>query len=81
MYHASIPLDCLPPGRSAQIEQLVGCPEHVQRLEEMGLRQGTMVEMVRHGRPCIIRVGGYKLCFRRSDELSVQVRTPEIAGG
>ncbi len=79
MYNASIPLDCLPPGRTAEISQLAGCPEHVQRLQEMGLREGTLVKMVRHGRPCIIRVGGYKLCFRRSDELSVQVRTQDMA--
>jgi Fe2+ transport system protein FeoA len=79
VYNSSIPLDCLPPGRTGEISQLAGCPEHVQRLQEMGLREGTLVEMVRHGRPCIIRVGGYKLCFRRSDELSVQVRTLEIA--
>jgi Fe2+ transport system protein FeoA len=77
--NSSIPLDSLPPGRTAEISQLAGCPEHVQRLEEMGLREGTSVEMLRHGRPCIIRVAGYKLCFRRSDELSVQVRTPEFA--
>jgi Fe2+ transport system protein FeoA len=77
--NSTIPLDSLPPGRTAEISQLAGCPEHVQRLEEMGLREGTLVEMLRHGRPCIIRVAGYKLCFRRSDELSVKVRTLEIA--
>jgi Fe2+ transport system protein FeoA len=75
-----IPLDCLQPGRTAEISQLTGCPDHVQRLQEMGLREGTLVQMVRHGRPCIIRVGGYKLCFRHSDDLSVQVKMLEIAG-
>jgi ferrous iron transport protein A len=70
-----VPLDRLAAGRCAEIDRFEGCPEHIHRLEEMGLRRGTTVEVVRCGRPCILRVGGNRVCFRRSDLLSVLVRT------
>lgn len=68
-----IPIDRLRPGQSAWIDRFVGCTEHVRRLEEMGLRPGMQVKVVRHGRPCIIRAGGYRLGFRCSDVLGVMV--------
>ncbi|MBM4089040.1 MAG: ferrous iron transport protein A [Planctomycetes bacterium] len=75
-----IPLDCVLPGRTAEVEQLVGCAEHVRRLEEMGVRRGTVVEVLRCGKPCIVRVGCNRLCFRCSDLLSVLVRDTHTGG-
>jgi Fe2+ transport system protein FeoA len=69
-----VPLDGLRPGQWARVDQLVGCPEHVRRLEEMGLRAGMLVQMLRRGRPCIVRAGGNRLCFRCSKRLGVWVR-------
>ena len=69
-----IPLELLAPGQSAQIERVYGDAEQVHRMEEMGLRNGTQVEMVQAGSPCIIRLAGSKLCFRESELLSVFVR-------
>ena len=57
--------------------QVVGQPEQVHRLEELGLRGGTTVEMVQNGSPCIIRLAGHKLCFRADDMLHVLVRRGE----
>ena len=56
-------------GQTAQVSQVLGRPEQVQRLEELGLRGGATIEMVQTGTPCIIRLGGHKLCFR-ADELT-----------
>ncbi len=64
-----IPLNLLSPGQSADVGQVVGMPEHVQRLEELGLRGGAKVEMIQSGSPCIIRLAGHKLCFRSDDEM------------
>ena len=75
-----IPLDRVPPGQRVLIARLVGCPEHVRRLEEMGLRHGMVVQVVRRGRPCIVRVGGNRLCFRCSELLGVLVRGCQVAG-
>ena len=72
-------LDRVPAGRSVQVARLVGCPEHVRRLEEMGLRPGMVVQIVRRGRPCIVRAGGNRLCFRCSELLGVLVRSCPVA--
>ncbi|MCU0960071.1 MAG: ferrous iron transport protein A [Pirellulaceae bacterium] len=69
-----MPLDQTPPGRRATIVRLSGCPEHVRRLQEMGLRRGTTVHVVRSGRPCIVRVSGNRLCIRCSELLGVWVQ-------
>jgi len=63
----------LPVGRSARVSRIVGLPWHVHRLEEFGLRDGTTVEMFRQGNPCIVRVGGNKVCLRTDDRLDVLV--------
>jgi ferrous iron transport protein A len=73
-----IPLSLLKSGCTALVGQILGRPEQVHRLEELGLRDGTQVEMLQAGSPCIIRLAGHKLCFRADDLLSVLVR-PGVA--
>lgn len=73
------PLHLLAVGQSARIGQLVGRPDEVHRLEELGLRTGAAVEMVQPGTPCIIRLGGHKLCFRDSELFSVLVTMGDAA--
>jgi Fe2+ transport system protein FeoA len=68
-----IPLAHMATGTKARIGQLVGNPEQVQRLEELGLRHGTTIEMLRTGSPCIIRSAQSKLCFRENEALGVLV--------
>ncbi len=77
--HELIPLHILERGQTAEVGQLMGLPEQVLRLEELGLRQGAVVEMVDPGVPCIVRVAGSKLCFRNGDLLSVLVRPGAVA--
>jgi ferrous iron transport protein A len=71
--HDLIPIISLLPGQISEVRQLVGPPELVRRLEELGIRAGTMIEMVRAGSPCIVRVGTTKLCFRDAEKCSVLV--------
>lgn len=73
-----MPLRSLSPGNSAEIGQLLGDPQHVHRLEELGLRVGTKIEMVQSGDPCIIRLSGTKLCIRENEALSVFVQNGDI---
>ncbi|MFO0871617.1 MAG: FeoA family protein [Pirellulales bacterium] len=70
-----LPLVQLEPGQRAQVTQLMGMPDQVHRLEELGLRAGSTVEMVQSGSPCIIRLDGTKLCFRESEAFSVLVKS------
>ena len=72
--HHLIPLHRLARGTTAYVGQLLGRPEEVHRLEELGLRDGAEIEMVQSGSPCIIRLRGQKLCFRADELLSVLVR-------
>jgi Fe2+ transport system protein FeoA len=77
--HDLIPLHRLSVGLTASVGQLLGRPEQVHRLEELGLRGGVQVEMLQTGSPCIIRLAGHKLCFRAEELLSVLVRPGAVA--
>ncbi len=69
-----IPLNLLATGQTGQISEVMGCPDEVHRLQEIGLRGGTQIEMVRSGSPCIIRLGGQKLCLRADELTNILVR-------
>jgi ferrous iron transport protein A len=69
----SVPLKHLPAGQSACIRSVTGHPDHVHRLEELGLRSGTKIEMFRQGNPCIVRLACSKVCLRTDDLLHVLV--------
>jgi ferrous iron transport protein A len=74
-----IPITQLRSGEVAEISQVVGPPEHVRRLEELGLRGGARLEIVRGGSPCIVRVAGATLCFRHDELLRVLVTPRKTA--
>jgi len=60
-------------GQAAFIHEIQGHPDHIHRLEELGLRGGSRIEMFRPGNPCIIRFAGNKICLRADDLLNVLV--------
>lgn len=69
-----VPVKFLSRGQSAEIAQLVGRPDQVQRLHELGLRPGAQVELVQAGSPCILRLNGQRLCFRETELVGILVR-------
>jgi Fe2+ transport system protein FeoA len=71
--HELVSIASLLPGQVAEVRQIVGRPEQVRRLEELGVRGGVMLEIVQAGTPCIVRVGATKLCFRDGELCSVLV--------
>lgn len=71
--HDLIPINMIPPGQQAEVRQIVGQPEHIRRLEELGVRGGVILEVVQTGTPCIIRIGTTKLCFRDGEMCAVLV--------
>lgn len=77
--HDLIPLALIPIGRHAHVEHVTGNPDHVRRLNEMGLSGGRRIEMLQPGSPCIIRLEGHKLCFRADEVTSVLVKLEESA--
>jgi len=76
--HDLIPLSQLRAGQSARVGQLMGAPDEVHRLEELGLREGESVEMVQSGSPCIVQLSGSRLCFRHTDLFNILVQ-PGVA--
>jgi Fe2+ transport system protein FeoA len=70
-----LPLELLSPGETARIHEINGSPDVVHRLHEMGLNQGTCVEMIRPGRPCIIAVDNHRFSFRGEEAAVVLVET------
>jgi Fe2+ transport system protein FeoA len=75
--HDLIPLQMLPAGTRGQIAQLLGQNEEIHRLEELGMRVGTPVEVVQSGSPCIVKLGSSKLCFRDNEGFRVLVAVGE----
>ena len=72
---SDIPLSMVRSGSIVRISQIVGGCDDVKRMAELGLQNGTEVEMVQSGSPCIVRVGHCKLCFRQSDILNILVKS------
>jgi ferrous iron transport protein A len=75
----AIPLTMLRRGEVANVQQLVGAPESVRRLHELGVRSGALIEIVRGGSPCIIRIEGTTLCFRDDEQVKVLVSPRKTA--
>ena len=66
-----MPLHFLAAGQKARIGQVLGGPEEVHRLEEMGVRQGAAIEVLQPGNTCIIRLEGQRLCFRGDEQFHI----------
>ncbi len=71
------PLSAMSPGTSGVVSELRIPPENRGRLLEMGLINGTVVELVRFapmGDPVEIKVRGYHLSIRRHEAELILVR-------
>jgi ferrous iron transport protein A len=69
-------LDQLRPGQRGRIDTLAGSDPLVQRLMEMGLLEGEVVEVLGFaplGDPLEVRLGDYRLSLRRSEAARVGV--------
>ena len=73
----TFPLQMLAAGQRARIDQLVGRPDEVHRLEELGMRVGQRVEVLQSGSTCIVQLDGARLAFRDHEGFLVLVRLGE----
>ena len=74
-----ISLSALRPGQVAEIGDVVGTVAHVRRLHELGLRVGALLQVIRGGSPCILRVDGSTLCFRDDGSLRLMALSRQSA--
>ncbi|QDT14061.1 FeoA family protein [Alienimonas californiensis] len=59
-----IPLDLLRTGESGTVAEILGDAPAVHRLEELGLRIGAAVSVLREGPPALLALGSQRFCFR-----------------
>ena len=57
-----------------EVEDVTGQPGWVGRLAELGIRQGSRVQVVQPGSPCLLNVSGCRLCLRPGDCSQILVR-------
>lgn len=70
-----LPLETLRANESGRITLVDGEASAVQRLAEMGLREGATLRMIRPGEPSIIALGDHRLSVRLSDDTMVLIET------
>lgn len=70
---AVVPLELMQAGESGQVVEVGGEANLVHRLEEMGIRTGVALRVVRGGCPCIVHVGGQRLSLRGAGQVTVLV--------
>jgi len=73
----TFPLQMLSAGQRARVDQLLGRPDEVHRLQELGIRVGTPIEMLQTGKTCIVKLDGARLAFRDHEGFRVLVRLGE----
>jgi len=75
-----MPLEYLPSGQWADVEDVGGEPGWVSRMAELGVRIGTRIRVLQAGSPCILEVGPSRLSLRGEDSFQVLVRPLPAAG-
>lgn len=69
----TIPLSAMHLNQQASIIQVLGEESARHRVEEMGLRPGAVIRMLRTHPPQIIALHGRRLCLRTNTQLEVLV--------
>jgi Fe2+ transport system protein FeoA len=69
-----VPLELLGAGEWADVAEVAGEPTWVGRMAEMGVRAGCRLQVVQPGSPCLLQVGGCRLCLRGECLMRILVR-------
>ena len=59
-----VPLEVLGENESGRIVEILGPEAWRHRLDELGLREGCLVRLIKRGQPCLIAIDGQRLSFR-----------------
>jgi Fe2+ transport system protein FeoA len=69
-----LPLELLGPGEWADVTEVTGEPVWVNRMAELGVRAGCRLCVLQPGSPCLLQVGGARLCLRGECAMQIMVR-------
>jgi ferrous iron transport protein A len=72
---ALIPLELVNSGQSVEVVDVAGDPGWVGRVQELGIRIGAYLRVLRPGSPCLLQVGDNRFCLRCTGGSCVLVRT------
>ena len=72
--HTLLPLQLVQNGGWAEVEDIIGQPTWVSRMAELGVRVGSHLQVLRQGRPCLLRVGSCRLSLREESGTHILVR-------
>ena len=75
-----LPLECLRAGEWADVEDVSGEPDWVGRMAELGVRAGCRLQVLQPGSPCLLQIGGGRLCLRGDCLMQILVRPVAAAG-
>jgi Fe2+ transport system protein FeoA len=75
-----LPLELLGSGEWADIAEVSGEPSWVCRMAELGVRTGCRLQVLQPGSPCLLQVGGCRLCLRGECAAQILVRPVRAAG-
>ena len=70
-----IPLEMVGAGQAVEVVDLDGDPGWVGRIQELGIRIGACLRVLRPGSPCLLQVGDNRFCLRCASGSCVLVRT------
>jgi ferrous iron transport protein A len=69
-----LPLELLRPGEWADVAEVYGEAGAVHRLAELGVRSGCRLCVLQPGSPCLLEIGGVRLCLRNELPTAILVR-------
>jgi Fe2+ transport system protein FeoA len=75
-----LPVELLGGGEWADVAEVSGEPNWVGRMAELGVRIGCRLQVLQPGSPCLLQVGGCRLCLRGDCAMQILVR-PVLAAG
>jgi Fe2+ transport system protein FeoA len=72
------PLELLSNGQEARIVEVSGDCVQVHRLAEIGIRSGSMLQMIRTGEPCLLAIDGRRLSVRLNNDVDIFVSSRNL---
>jgi len=69
-----LPLELLRGGEWAEVACVTGEPSWVGRMAELGVQAGCLLQVLQPGSPCLLQIGGCRLCLRNDWAAQVLVR-------
>lgn len=68
-----VPLQFIGSGEWADIAQVYGEPVWISRMAEMGLREGSRVQILQPGSPCLLQLNGSRISLRTEGTMQILV--------